>query len=175
MEWMTPIGSGSKSWGSSFEVCSSKRKIVSGWEGAFSQAWEIYRKDEEEGRPGWSPPHRYDEFPTGYSSAGCSPAEPASASPAGHHLGVRRRPLSTERGRPWCYSWTSWLGKGVQDERHGVVCSFVGIASTLDDPGSAVGSGGRAGGRVDRGGGGNEVGLSGVPPDRSFVRPRRGT
>jgi hypothetical protein len=27
--------------------------------------------------------HRNDEFPAGYSSAGCSPAEPASASPAG--------------------------------------------------------------------------------------------
>ena len=25
--------------------------------------------------------HRLDEFPAGYSSAGCSPAEPASASP----------------------------------------------------------------------------------------------
>ena len=27
--------------------------------------------------------HRNDEFPAGYSLAGCSPAEPASASPAG--------------------------------------------------------------------------------------------
>ncbi len=26
--------------------------------------------------------HRFDEFPAGYSSAGCSPAEPASAWPA---------------------------------------------------------------------------------------------
>ena len=30
-------------------------------------------------------PHRYDEFPAGYSLAGCAPAEPASASPAGAH------------------------------------------------------------------------------------------
>jgi len=30
--------------------------------------------------------HRYDEFPAGYSSAGCAPAEPASASPAEAHL-----------------------------------------------------------------------------------------
>jgi putative transposase len=29
-----------------------------------------------------APTHRLDEFPAGYSSAGCSPAEPASASPA---------------------------------------------------------------------------------------------
>lgn len=33
-----------------------------------------------------SPPHRYDESPTGYSLAGCSPAEPASTSPAIDHF-----------------------------------------------------------------------------------------
>ena len=32
--------------------------------------------------------HRLDEFPAGYSSAGCSPAWPASASPAGHQYAV---------------------------------------------------------------------------------------
>jgi putative transposase len=32
-----------------------------------------------------APTHRLDEFPTGYSSAGCSPAEPASASPDEHN------------------------------------------------------------------------------------------
>jgi putative transposase len=47
---------------------------------------EIYRSDAaglsgEPGEPS-SPAHRFDESPTGYSSAGCSPAEPASASPA---------------------------------------------------------------------------------------------
>src|SRR5260370_42008388 len=31
-------------------------------------------------------PHRYNEFPAGSSSAGCAPAEPASASPAEAHL-----------------------------------------------------------------------------------------
>src|SRR5437899_11509939 len=31
-------------------------------------------------------PHRLDESATGYSSAGCSPALPASASPAGFHV-----------------------------------------------------------------------------------------
>jgi hypothetical protein len=30
-----------------------------------------------------APAHRNDESPAGYSSAGCSPAVPASASPAG--------------------------------------------------------------------------------------------
>src|SRR5690349_10189781 len=35
-----------------------------------------------------APAHRLDEFPAGYSLAGCSPAEPASASPAGHQYAV---------------------------------------------------------------------------------------
>ena len=35
------------------------------------------------------PPHRLDEFPAGYSSAGCAPAEPASASPAGNQYALK--------------------------------------------------------------------------------------
>ncbi len=35
-------------------------------------------------------PHRFDEFPAGYSLVGCAPAEPASASPAGTHLAQER-------------------------------------------------------------------------------------
>jgi hypothetical protein len=42
------------------------------------------------GKRGWfrAPlaPIVFDESPAGYSSAGCSPAEPASASPAGLHV-----------------------------------------------------------------------------------------
>ena len=34
--------------------------------------------------------HRLDEFPAGYSLAGCSPAEPASASPTGHQYALIR-------------------------------------------------------------------------------------
>ena len=34
-------------------------------------------------------PHRLDEFPVGYSSAGCSPTLPASASPTGHHSALQ--------------------------------------------------------------------------------------
>src|ERR1017187_8972846 len=41
------------------------------------------------------PARRYDEPPTGYSSAGCSPAEPASASPAECYFEGVSRPLST--------------------------------------------------------------------------------
>jgi hypothetical protein len=35
-----------------------------------------------------APAHRLDEFPAGYSSAGCSPASPASASPTGYEYAV---------------------------------------------------------------------------------------
>ena len=42
------------------------------------------------------PPYRSDQPPTGYSSAGCSPAEPASASPAARHSEVERGGLSKE-------------------------------------------------------------------------------
>src|SRR6266700_1732294 len=73
------------------------------------EAWKIYRSDEEEGRPGWPPPHRCDESSTGYSSAGCSPAVPASASPAGNDLAVERRAVSIEGGRQRCYPWIFWV------------------------------------------------------------------
>jgi hypothetical protein len=54
---------------------------------SFFRHGEIYRWEKEQAqangelnRPS-SPPHPIDESPTGYSLAGCSPAEPASASP----------------------------------------------------------------------------------------------
>ena len=58
---------------------------------SFFRHGEIYRPMDVENVPGRSwhdrpRPHRYDEFPAGYSSAGCAPAEPASASPAEAHL-----------------------------------------------------------------------------------------
>src|SRR6266849_7365815 len=43
-------------------------------------------------RPGF---HRLDEFATGYSLAGCTPAEPASASPIVFNLRAEARYLST--------------------------------------------------------------------------------
>ena len=54
---------------------------------------EIYRSDVirlvRERRKRRPRPHRLDEFPAGYSSAGCSPAEPASASPAVDHSALQ--------------------------------------------------------------------------------------
>lgn len=48
---------------------------------SFSRHGEIYRWDREAAKTA-SPPHPIDESPAGYSLAGCSPAEPDSASPA---------------------------------------------------------------------------------------------
>ena len=67
---------------------------------SFLRHGEIFRSD----RGGWgdagrkavqlyAPPHRLDEFPAGYSLAGCSPAGPAAASPAGNHY--------ARKGRRW--------------------------------------------------------------------------
>ena len=57
---------------------------------SFFRHGEIYPSDERNNRngerPNSRPPaHRRDESPAGYSSASCSPAELASASPAGRH------------------------------------------------------------------------------------------
>ena len=55
---------------------------------SFFRHQEIYRSDvgRRDERIA-APYHRCDEFPAGYSLAGCSPAEPASASPAKPSLG----------------------------------------------------------------------------------------
>jgi hypothetical protein len=44
-------------------------------------------------------PPRFDEFPAGYSLAGCAPALPASASPAEAHRGARRSSCTIEKQR----------------------------------------------------------------------------
>jgi hypothetical protein len=54
---------------------------------SFLRHGEIYRPMQKRERPAHDrpQPHRYDEFPAGYSLVGCAPAEPASASPAVAH------------------------------------------------------------------------------------------
>jgi hypothetical protein len=49
-------------------------------------------------RPGT---HRLDEFAVGYSLAGCSPAEPASASPAGFYLPFTSRNCKPPPNEGW--------------------------------------------------------------------------
>src|SRR6266852_2317975 len=55
---------------------------------SFLRHLEIYPSDGDATRVSRVPAHRLDEFPAGYSSAGCSPAEPASASPTEDHFAL---------------------------------------------------------------------------------------
>ena len=70
-----------------FERGAKTEAAVDGATMSFFRQEEIYRSDGKDlktnGEPAEtdSPAHRLDESPAGYSSAGCSPAEPASASP----------------------------------------------------------------------------------------------
>lgn len=57
---------------------------------SFLRHQEIYPFDQGATLVDRALPHRTDEFPAGYSSAGCTPADPASASPAGSHLARHR-------------------------------------------------------------------------------------
>jgi hypothetical protein len=50
---------------------------------SFKRHSEIYPNDRGADETADAPAHRLDEFPAGYSLTGCSPAAPASASPAG--------------------------------------------------------------------------------------------
>lgn len=49
---------------------------------SFQRHREIYPSDGDAGITDGVPAYRLDEFPAGYSLAGCAPALPASASPA---------------------------------------------------------------------------------------------
>jgi transposase InsO family protein len=75
-----------------FEQAANPATASQGAAMSFFRHEEIYRSDiasKIEGEPAetGSPDHRLDESPAGYSLAGCSPAEPASASPAEDHSG----------------------------------------------------------------------------------------
>ena len=76
-----------------FEKAAGPATISQGAAISFFRHGEIYQSDvasKAKGKPAetGSPDHRLDESPTGYSSAGCSPAEPASASPDRDHSGA---------------------------------------------------------------------------------------
>ena len=76
-----------------FEQAASPATVSQGASMSFFRHREIYQSDavsKAKGKPAetGSPDHRLDESPTGYSSAGCSPAEPASASSAEGHCGA---------------------------------------------------------------------------------------
>lgn len=74
-----------------FEQAASSAIPSQGASMSFFRHKEIYRSDvgsRIDGEPtdAGSPDHRLDESPAGYSSAGWSPPEPTSASPAEHHF-----------------------------------------------------------------------------------------
>jgi hypothetical protein len=66
---------------------------------SFVRHGEIYPCDEGATTQGHALAHRMDEFRAGYSLAGCAPAGPASASPAGEHHAIAsvRRPIEIQR------------------------------------------------------------------------------
>ena len=76
-----------------FEQAAGSATQSQGASMSFFRHREIYQSDAASNAKGKpvetaSPDHRFDESPTGYSSTGCSPAEPASASPAEGHCGA---------------------------------------------------------------------------------------
>jgi len=75
-----------------FEQTAASDATNAGATMSFFRHEEIYRSDVRspiDGKPAGTglPDHRLDESPAGYSSAGWSPPEPASASPADDHSG----------------------------------------------------------------------------------------
>ena len=82
---------------------------------------EIFRSDvrlwNREQPAGRSLVHRLDEFPAGYSLAGCSPALPASASPAANHSAAKRTRRSMAFHRTATTPLTSCLTPGVHFSR----------------------------------------------------------
>ena len=95
---------------------------------SFLRHREIYRSDglgfcksgAQSGRL-HAPTHRFDEYPAGYSLAGCAPAEPASASPAGRQstmMGALQPSFFQRMGKP-CLAGclTSGVHLGPQTNR----------------------------------------------------------
>jgi putative transposase len=75
-----------------FEQVAARAAATQGASMSFFRHEEIYQSDvgvaiEREPAETGSPDHRLDESPAGYSLAGWSPPEPASASPTGDHSG----------------------------------------------------------------------------------------
>ena len=58
-------------------------------------------------------PHRFDEFPAGYSLAGCAPAGPASVLPAGAHLAANSLGGTIEMQRTANSALTVCLTRGT--------------------------------------------------------------
>ena len=114
---------------------------------SFLRHREIYRSDglgfrESGARSGGlhAPTHRFDEFPAGYSLAGCAPAEPASASPAEQKFTMKAipRPSFFQRmGKP-CLA--GCLTSGVHRGSIPLGTNLNGFSVTFNDiPGALFG------------------------------------
>src|SRR5580692_6796499 len=81
---------------------------------SFLRHGEIYRPMQKRERPanGRPRPHRYDEFPAGYSLAGCAPAEPTSASPAAVHTAAKTLGSTIKMQRTANHLLTACLTQG---------------------------------------------------------------
>src|SRR5882724_1177835 len=79
---------------------------------SFLRHREIYQVEDRFGGRGRNPGHaralRLDESPVGYSLAGCSPAEPASASPTGGYSATMARRFATSNSSLSLYHLNSW-------------------------------------------------------------------
>ena len=101
---------------------------------SFFRHEEIYRPMDSRnvlGRP-WHDrprPHRFDEFPAGYSLAGCAPAEPASASPARAHRAVSRSGSTIEKQRTAGSVLTACLTQRDNPSRHFMKLYYVGATN----------------------------------------------
>src|SRR5580692_9386372 len=81
---------------------------------SFLRHGEIYRPMQKRERPANDRPrpHRYDEFPAGYSLAGCAPAEPTSASPAAVHTATKTLGSTIKMQRTANHLLTACLTQG---------------------------------------------------------------
>src|ERR1035438_4390528 len=107
---------------------------------SFLRHGEIYHFDEGAIPADHALAHRNDEFPAGYSLAGCTPAEPASASPAGTHLARKGFRGTMQFQRTVRSALTVCLTPGDNPSRRagwkarsGVTCSSLSAISTSLD------------------------------------------
>src|SRR5690242_4777681 len=84
---------------------------------SFLRYQEIYPPDGNAGIAAAVPAHRLDEFPVGYSSASCTPALLASASPTGSDYAVMSSYRSTVFQRPANSVLTGCLTAGGKRSR----------------------------------------------------------
>src|SRR5580693_1726686 len=92
---------------------------------SFLRHGEIYRPMQKRERPANDRPrpHRYDEFPAGYSLAGCAPAEPTSASPAAVHTAAKTLGSTIKMQRTANHLLTACLTQGdnLRDSFEGIL------------------------------------------------------